>query len=143
MTENLEIEFQLIENNGQHVKCVACDRMPRHHPMVAMYKETPKSEPIFLCEDCLKEDDLDKPLRATVSHHEQEATYCEQGAEEYSTRAEKFRASAAHKRSLIGRIIKWPSREAWAIKCSERFLKFPGEFTWKGPAADLDDEIPF
>ncbi len=146
MTKKPEIKFELIENNGQRITCVACGRRTGEYPFTALAHQNGTQvlyggNPLALCELCLEEVDPNERLETEAKHHDHEAEYCEQGAKDYSTRAEKFRASAAHKRSLIGRIIKWPTREAWGIKCSERFLKCPGEFTWKGRGED--DEIPF
>ena len=144
MTKKTTVKFELIENNGQCITCVACGRMPRHQPIVAIHRETPKSEPIFLCEDCLGEDDLDKTLEATVSHHEQEVAYCEDGAKHHSARAKKFKASAKRADALRGKIVA-PSRDEWAALCSAYYMKHSDQFTWISPkeAKDLSDDIPF
>lgn len=142
MTKKTTVKFELIENNGQSITCVACGRMPRHQPIVAIHRETPKSEPIFLCEHCLEEDDLDKTLEATVSYHEQEAAYCEDGAEHHSARAKKFRASAKRAHALRGKIAA-PSKEDWMALCVEFYGKHPDQFTWKSLQDKGDDDIPF
>ena len=141
MAKKTKIKFGFIENNGQSVTCVACGRRAGNYPIVAIYRETPVHEPIFLCEHCLEEDDLDTTLEATVSHHEQEAAYCEEGAEQYIARAKTFMASAKRAHALRGKITA-PSRDEWAALCSEYYMKHPLQFTWTSPNS-LDDEIPF